>query len=509
MEYARLAGQVADGRFALTDSHYTYRWGLIIPAGICYKIFGINDFSSALWPLMTTLLTLFLVWKMSGKMSLPARVFALLFTLLSEWIFFYSNKIMPDIPVMAFLTLAFYGYFESRFGQWIAGRAGLMTAGSMLFGFLCKETVILTLPVWMYLFAADLVQKRNKSYWRAVAVSGVLALAAYLGLIWMLTGNWNSRFTAIAANSYFSQCSYDQLPVEHLYRRIGYELWVIFYQTGVAGGFLFLLPSLLQSPQRSWVKVVNPEGFFLLSGLGLLLVSNFMSTSVSHYVPLCVDIRHYLFAVPFLGLASAVFLERIMLEKALPGHLVALFISLMAVWIGFRYFPDQRNIYLLFAGALMVSLLWKMLAKKPVSPWLWLIFYLPLFWKPVQVMRAARKSNYAAQQEMVDKNMQQTTAKQMLVITNPVEKNVDEYLMQFDTAKVQWMSFREMDKPRIMAADSVAVIINGSTAWLSGMDWEAMPDWVRQPDSSRVLIWSKDGIELYGLNKSDLLRRLQ
>ena len=138
MVYARLAHQLAEGSFALTSDHYTYRWGLFFPIGLCYKYFGVSDFSSAVWPLGTTFLSLVLVWKMSAKMAWPARIFALFFTLLSEWIFFYSNKLMPDVPVMAFLTLAFYGYYQSRFGNWTGTRAGLVTATGMLLGFLCK-----------------------------------------------------------------------------------------------------------------------------------------------------------------------------------------------------------------------------------------------------------------------------------------------------------------------------------------------------------------------------------
>jgi hypothetical protein len=36
-----------------------------------------------------------------------------------------------------------------------------------------------------------------------------------------------------------------------------------------------------------------------------------------------------------------------------------------------------------------------------------------------------------------------------------------------------------------------------------------MPGWVQQPDSSRVLLEQQGGIEWYGLNKADLMRRLQ
>ena len=81
-------------------------------------------------------------------------------------------------------------------------------------------------------------------------------------------------------------------------------------------------------------------------------------------------------------------------------------------------------------------------------------------------------------------------------------------MLHFDSSQVRFLSFREVTPEKIAAADSLALLMNGTTAWMSNTDWDKLPEWVRQPDSSRVQLAQGDHIELFGLNKADLLQRL-
>lgn len=133
-----------------------------------------------------------------------------------------------------------------------------------------------------------------------------------------------------------------------------------------------------------------------------------------------------------------------------------------------------------------------------------------LLWKPVRVMREAQNSNYSEQKQFVREQFHPEMApRNLMVITNVVEKNIDEYLLGFDTTGVRFLSFKQVTPENIAPADSITLIINGTTAYLSGMDWEAMPFWVKQPDPSRRLVAHTQHIELFGLSKRDLLRRLE
>lgn len=517
IHYARLSKQWADGVFetSLTD-HYTFRWGLIWLNGLTYSVFGMNDHTSAIVPMLAVLLTVWLVWVMSVRLPLAARAFAMAFTALSEWVFFYSDKIMPDVLVMLCSTAAIGSVWQHRWGAWQSRPrlAGLSLAVCLLGGFLCKETVLLILPLFAWLMVADLWQGERRAFWKWSALYGIAGAIIYFSTIYVLTGDVLGRFRAIAVNSYFSACSYDQLPVEHLWRRIGWELWRVFFETGVAVGWVFLLPVLLL--RRDWRNLLQSrteQDFWLLCAAGLLLLSNFMTISPTAYLPLCPDIRHYLFVVPPVGLAAAVGANRLISKaQSVVQVWTVLGLAILGAVLAWYFSPDQMRLY----STLLVVMLLTVLAvtfnfQLSTPNLLWLLLALPLLWKPVRVMRSAQTSNYLHQKRLVQKHFSpQTTPHRWLVVSNLVEKNIDEYLLGFDTTATRFVSFKEATPARIAAApDSIALMINGTTAYLSGMDWEAMPFWVKQPDPSRRLLDTTRHIELFTLNKADLLRRLE
>ncbi|MFN0035706.1 MAG: ArnT family glycosyltransferase [Saprospiraceae bacterium] len=511
VHYARLSQQFSEGVFHTSGDHYTFRWGLIWLNGLVYKAFGMGDHSSALVPMAATLLTVWWVWAMSGSLSLPARAFAMAFAALSQWVFFYSDKIMPDILVMFATTAAIASIWKHRFGRWQGKplRSALALAASLTFCFLCKETVLLTLPLFGWLLLADVWQGKRRRFWGWAAVFGLASAVLYFSTIYALTGDVLGRVRAIAANSYFNLCSYDQLPVEHLLRRVGHELWRVFFNTGVAVGWVFLLPMLWRKDWKNLLRGSTERDFGLLCGVGLLLLSNFMSTSPTAYVPLCPDIRHYLFVVPFTGLAAAVGLSDFVEKQIAARHWAVLGLAVLAAWLAWAFEPEQFKLYGSLAAVVGLVFLSKLLKTKPPRLAAWGLFGMILLLKPAQVMRSAQTSNYPDQKRLVRALFSPDRApRNLVVLSNKVEKNLDEYFLHFDTTGVRFLDFKQVSPTSIAAADSVALIINGTTAWLSGMDWEDMPFWVRQPDASRRLAATARGIEVYGLHKADLLQRL-
>lgn len=512
VHYARLSKQFADGIFYTSGDHYTYRWGLIWLNGLVYKAFGMSDHSSAIVPMAATLFSVWLVWAMSASLSFPIRVFSMAFTALSQWVFFYSDKIMPDILVMFATTAAIASIYHHRFGSWQGKpmRSALALAASLAFCFLCKETVLLSLPLFGWLILVDVLRGERKRFWALAVLFGLLSAVVYFTSIYFLTGDVLGRVRAIAANSYFNPCSYDQLPIEHLFRRISHELWSVFFNTGVAVAWVFFLPMLLRKDWKNILWGTTERDFLLLCGIGLLLLSNFMSTSLSAYVPLCPDIRHYLFVVPIMGLVAAIGLSDFVENPLSSRHYTTIALTFLAAWIAWKFAPEDRVLYSSLAVVTVLVFLLRFF-KKEIPPLASCgLFLAVLFWKPAHVMITAQTSNYADQKRLVRELFSPDKApNNLVVITNKVEKNIDEYLLGFDTTGVRFLAFKNVLPATIAPADSVALIINGSTGWLSGMGWEDMPLWVRKPDASRRLVATAEGIEIYGLNKADLLRRLE
>jgi len=508
MHYARLANQFANGIFRTTAGHYTYRWGMVVPHGVMYALFGVGDHTSAIVPLLATLLTLGCIWLLTDSLPVPARAWAMAFTAFSEWVFFYSNKLMPDVLVMTCVTVAAAVYYQHRF-VWNGTKpvwAAWCTAGALFLGFLCKETVVLTMPVFAALLLADLWRGRLTRFWLFAAGFGVLMTAVYLWYCAWAFGHPLSRFHAISANSYFNPCSYDQLPLENTLRRIGYELWAVFLSTGVLTGLVFMVPALWRQRETASGERTAEQRFLLFIGVGMLLASNFMTTSPKAYVPLCLDIRHYLFAIPFVGMSAAVGASEWLKEKTMWRTYWPVVLAVVLLYVSWRRYPEGLYAFAVLTAVLLCC---AVLRHRLAQGYLWWMLLLPLLVKPVWVMHNAQQSNYTVQKDMVYRYLTTYPSHKMLVISNPVECNIDEYLLGFDAARVRFVSFKELTPDAVVQSDTAVLILNGMTAWMSNLDWEDMPGWVQQPDSSRVMLDQRSGIEWYGLNKADLMRRLQ
>ena len=197
-------------------------------------------------------------------------------------------------------------------------------------------------------------------------------------------------------------------------------------------------------------------------------------------------------------------------KRVSVNHYMVVGLAVLTAVIAWAFHPDQFKIYGSLALVSALVLFSKLLKTRYLPTIAWLLLATVLLWKPIRVMREARTSNYPEQKQFVQEQFNPKVApRNLVVISNIVEKNIDEYLLGFDTTGVRFLSFKQVTPASIASADSIALIINGTTAYLSGMDWEAMPFWVKQPDPSRRLIATARHIELFGVHKGDLLRRLE
>ena len=499
MHYARLSALFAEGRFQTTMDHYTFRWGMVIPHGIMYFLFGVGDGSSAIVPVIATLLTLWCVFQLTGSLTTGARLWAMGLTGLSEWVLFYANKLMPDTLVMATLTGAITVLFLHRFGKGFSNPvyAALGVSLNLFIGFLCKETILLTGPLFLYLLVVDLIRKSHRSFWlNFLMISAGFALA-YFTVCWTWFGDPFVRFAAIKANSYFNPCSYDQLPLEHTLLRVGYQLWKLFLENGVLAGVLFILPALIGVKAREFFLAKSERGFLLGSAIALLLLCNFMSTSPTAYIPLCLDIRHYLFVIPMVAAAAAVGAGKVFREGSwISGSIPALLGLCTYLWL----WGQNPGSAWLYGGLGLVAGMYTVgrhyLSELP--EWVfWALLSIPLFVKPVDVFNKGQDAHYFNQRKLVKKYLQPPPSGKTMVISSAVECNIDAYLTGFDSSSVVFVPFKALDDISFDDAENKFLIMNGMNAWYSGLDWDDYPEWVKYPDSTLVRLDSLDGVEWY------------
>ena len=158
LHYAKLANDMLGGKIDWQD-HYSYRWTLLFLTAFFYQLFGVSDVASCLPPLIITSLTIYFVYRVLKDENLVVIIIGLALTTLNNWSLFYADKIMPDVYVNLFIFLVFYVIYSYKFSN--ANKSpkiyGFYFGIAFLFGFISKETVLLIVPVLIYLFTIDFI----------------------------------------------------------------------------------------------------------------------------------------------------------------------------------------------------------------------------------------------------------------------------------------------------------------------------------------------------------------
>jgi 4-amino-4-deoxy-L-arabinose transferase-like glycosyltransferase len=466
MEYANLSHQWATGTFHLSDNHFSYRLPIIVLSGISYKLFGVNDFSSALPAMLITMFILSLVYWVVRKRDSRIVVTAILITLLMPSFLFYSDKIMADIYVaagifVAFATLHFYRFEYRRFTLFFS----LLFSCSLLFAFITKEVVVLVFPVLLVLFISDLLKKRFLKFWLLAILSGIFVLAAYHLIILHKTGSLFSRYTAIEINSYLNPCSYEYLPFYHTLQRIGYEFWVEILIGSMLVALVFLIPSFSKIKRFGFSKA---ETFWVSISALMLLSANFMTKSYNAYSPMCIDIRHYLFLVPVLAVAAAPNVIRFFYSEK-KSWFVPVFATLLFAVAMLEVDLLSVKATLVFYACLVI-ILWttKLFNTKKIrfSDSMWILFLAIWFIVPFTQMAFDRNNGFKYIKPYVENHFK-TAHESTIVLTDPVMKRIADYYMNWDSSHVRFINERSYNIPYLHEAKRYWVYQNGLTWWLS------------------------------------------
>jgi len=296
--YSRLANALLEGRYDWTD-HYSYRIIPISATALSYALFGISDHTSAIPTLIVSFAILYYFYKFLKDKPLSLML-AIVIYFSMQWNLYYSDKLMPDLYVSLFTLIAWYHY--DRYQTTSKDYHPIAMSIALIAAFLSKGTIILAVPVFLFLFASDLSQRRYR-FWKIATPSILILGTIYFAWIYVMTGSALSRFKAISANSYLNDCSYDQLGWDHLFDRLTNGFYHFLTSEMLIVPALFVLVGILllvtNRIERSsiWKEVIL--------GLTCLLSINFMTISITSYSPVCLDPRHILLLTPLLAITGA------------------------------------------------------------------------------------------------------------------------------------------------------------------------------------------------------------
>lgn len=116
LSYAENAYNVSKGSIEISRNVHHLRLGLFLPAALGYRLWGVNEISSAIYPLLCSLGNLVLAFYLSKLLFddiLPGLISAMLLAVFPLEVF-YSSQLMPEIPLSFFMGLCLYFFLKGE-----------------------------------------------------------------------------------------------------------------------------------------------------------------------------------------------------------------------------------------------------------------------------------------------------------------------------------------------------------------------------------------------------------
>ena len=261
------------------------RIGILYPTAFSYKIFGVNDFSSVLFILLTAVGNIILAY-FFGKLLYNKKTGIMAAFLMSIFPLdiVHSTRLLTDLPSSFFMALGVYMFFYSEKNS--KHKAYFFLSGAFIgIGYLIRESAALI--VLFFLIYAIFKRKIKADYF--VTAAGFLAMFAFEFLMmYKLTGDPFFRFTSVQDNlleayksfNYFGRLAFPQGLFHYPYIILTNSLISYFY--------ILIFISIAY-----FIIIKRKEAYLLVFWfIPLLLYLSFGSASFTNYLPFRAEPRY-------------------------------------------------------------------------------------------------------------------------------------------------------------------------------------------------------------------------
>jgi len=497
--YARLANDLRNGIINY-DDQYSYRLTILSLTALSYSIFGISDLASALPTMLVSISIIILVYHSLKDKGHFIMSLGLSLVVFSHWFLFYSDKIMPDIYIAFSVFLAVfiinkYKYESNKKNPFLYA---LLLSLALFFGFISKGTIVLIIPLLIYFVIIDIYYNRDLRFWLYSILSGSLIIISYFLLIKLLTGNISQRFEAIAGNSYLNLCSYDQQPFIITLKRISYGFLNMMTYQSMLTSFIILIPFIFKKKALEYLKLNDSFSFYVVSSLLLLLSSNFMTISMSSYVPMCLDPRHFMFLTPVVAIPAAIILfDHIKERRRTLKYLLA-----SSVIMGLSYFLQGDSFWRLYLPlTLIFGIDYLFRKRQDIRIAFVLSFIFILSFQFLGMLKYAGDVKYRKQKMLFTEQILDRDSNYYL-ISNEVQKRLAYYYSDFNLDNdISFLSYNRFDTDSLDNRDKF-LFLNWYTRYLSNYDYYDLPYYARNAKQANKLIFedSELNIAVYKLD---------
>ena len=446
INYARHAGEVVNtGMLSFTETdHFRLRWTCIFATALFYKILGFTAFASSLFSYFSFALTAWLIYKLLKKEPSQLLLFAYGMFFLSFTVIFYAHRLLPDAGVCFLVFAAYFFYHRKRFSNAPDFKCAVFFVFALFLSMITKETVIITTPLWLFLFISDTVAKRNGRFWRMVILLFAALTGLYLLYFKLATGDWFFRYHVLHNYSelYGDGITYQQLGFTALAKRLIYQLWEALLFNGDFEYLIFGIGAFIYR-RKIFINVASQH--IVVSFMILLLSANFMSYSINGYNPLWPDPRHFIFIIPFAVISGAYMLSAYL--KTPSRYILVLILFLLAdLWLLLSDIGNTRYVYFFITLILGLRLLSHYFPSKMLS-----VNGLIAGWVAVMSLNyindiiSPRYPYYFDQQVIVKRHFSNLTQDAIVYHGDDMTAEMSDFFLEFKNKKIRFVNINRSE----------------------------------------------------------------
>uniref|UniRef100_UPI0040474598 ArnT family glycosyltransferase n=1 Tax=Roseivirga sp. TaxID=1964215 RepID=UPI0040474598 len=303
--YLNFAHEINQGVFEITTNHFTSRVGLIYPTAWVIDVLGTNEYSMVVFPLICGLGLINGFFFLGRRINYWIGLTGGLMIICDYHMINFAIHLFPELPLTLSIFIFFVGYYLILKKDADYRLTAFVCALTLFGAFLIKTTVFLLIPLIVFLFINDRIQKRNRGFWLIFVTLSALFFTLH-GLWYLeLKGSFMYRFQNIADNHVATVKTFfdkDNL----LWKRLTYLPLLTFTKGGYFIPLLIALPSMILLKRKNF-SLKDADHFWPVASLILILSYWFFSTNWRYYSPLPLETRHIAFFIPVFSMSAATF----------------------------------------------------------------------------------------------------------------------------------------------------------------------------------------------------------
>lgn len=507
INYARLAAElVHKGKLGVSyTDHFPLRWVTIYAAAFFYKLFGFTEWATALFSYGCFVLSALLIYQfLKGKETvLLFAAYAMFF--LSFAVIFYAHRLLPDTGICLFVFSAYFFYHQKRFYNSRGTITAILFATAWFLAVLTKETIIITIPLWLFLLVTDIKAKRNGRFWVTAFIFFSVLTGLYLLYFNLTTGDWLFRYHVLNRNSELSGgITYSQQAIIITVKRLFYTLWEAFLFNGDIEYLIFAICAFVY---RRSLFADAAHRHIVIAFMMLLLSANFMTYSVDAYNPLPPDPRHFIFLIPFAVIPGA-YMVRAYFADPRKYILVLILFILADIWLITSSIGATRYVYFLITLSLLLALIFQYCpVQTSIKQWIPLIAVAGLALNYVNDFIRPRYPYYFDQRSLVKGYFTANTKDATVYSSDGMTAELSDFFLGFTNNRIQFKDLH-LCKQFLPNAANQYLLINGGYETVFKQQADSL--FLSGDNSARVrLIQQKNAAFLYAVNDTIILHELK